>query len=123
MNDTISVFITFIFVNFTWVLFRAENFRQAKKVINAMFNIKNINFIQIGELLYDGMMNLPLILGLGIIIFTIVILLIIIFKSPNSIELTNNFKMDNKRIMATAMMLYISTICLSRVSVFIYFNF
>ena len=69
------------------------------------------------------MMNLPLILGLGIIIFTIVILLIIIFKSPNSIELTNNFKMDNKRIMATAMMLYISTICLSRVSVFIYFNF
>lgn len=123
VNDTISVFITFIFVNFTWVLFRAENFRQAKKVINAMFNIKNINFIQIGELLYDGMMNLPLILGLGIIIFTIVILLIIIFKSPNSIELTNNFKMDNKRIMATAMMLYISTICLSRVSVFIYFNF
>lgn len=88
-----------------------------------MFNINNINFIQIGELLYDGMMSLPLVLGLGVIIFIIAILLIIIFKAPNSIELTNNFKMDNKGIVATAMMLYLSTICLSRVSAFIYFNF
>jgi D-alanyl-lipoteichoic acid acyltransferase DltB (MBOAT superfamily) len=36
LNKKFSVFITFLFVNIAWVFFRAENGRQAKKVLQAM---------------------------------------------------------------------------------------
>lgn len=119
----ISVFITFIFINFTWILFRAENFNQAKKVFKAMLSFKALNIMQVGELFYDGMMSLPLLLGSLVILSTLIILLVIVFWAPNSLYFMNRFKMDNKRIIITASLLYISTICLSRVSAFIYFNF
>ena len=58
LNQYISVLLTFLFVNFTWVLFRAETFEQALKILKSMVFPDSFNFMEIGLLFYDGMMNL-----------------------------------------------------------------
>ena len=123
INKYLSIFITFMFVNFTWVLFRASDITQAKNIIFGMIYPKSFNLIGVGELFYDGIMSLPLLLCMPIIVVTIVTLLIIIFKSKNTIEISKDFNMSNKNIVFTSLLLFISTICLSRASAFIYFNF
>ncbi|WP_326833102.1 MBOAT family O-acyltransferase [Campylobacter portucalensis] len=42
MNKTLAWLITFIFVNFTWVFFRAESFSDALNIIKAMFGLNGI---------------------------------------------------------------------------------
>ena len=122
-NRYISTFLTFLFVNFTWVFFRSSNFTQAFTVLKSLFNFNNINVWQVGELFYDSLMSLPLILTTALILVTILVCLLIIFKAPSSFTLINDFKYSRRDIIFTSLLLYISTICLSRVSAFIYFNF
>ncbi|WP_121610088.1 MBOAT family O-acyltransferase [Mesobacillus foraminis] len=122
-NQYFSVLLTFLFVNITWVFFRAETFEQAFKLIKSMVFPVSFNFLEIGLLFYDGLINLPTTLCTILIVVTLVSLLIVVFKAPNSLEFAENFKTDRKTIYVTAVLFFISIICLSRVSAFIYFNF
>ncbi len=83
----------------------------------------SFNFMEIGLLFYDGVMNLPTALCTVAIVGTLFALLIVVFKAPNTLELAKHFKADNKTVYITAALLFLSIICLSRVSAFIYFNF
>ena len=43
INKVIAWFITFNFINITWIFFRAENIDSAKNVLKGMFNISNFS--------------------------------------------------------------------------------
>ncbi|WP_391557550.1 MBOAT family O-acyltransferase [Robertmurraya sp.] len=123
INQSISVLITFLFVSLTWVLFRAETVDNALRIYKSLITPSSLGLLEIGLLYYDGLMNLPTIFCTGIILFTLVILLIVVFKAPNTIEIAEKFNLNNQTVYLTAVLFFISVICLSRVSAFIYFNF
>lgn len=123
LNKYISTFITFIFINFTWVLFRSTSLTQAMAFFKAMVIPKYIDIFNIGYLSYDRVMYLNPMMTAPIIIITLIVLTIIIFKSDNSIKLKNKFKPNKKNTVYISILLFISIICLSRPTVFIYFNF
>lgn len=123
LNKYISTFITFIFINFTWVLFRSTSLTQAMAFLKAMVIPKYIDIFNIGYLSYDRVMYLNPMITAPIIIITLIVLTIIIFKSDNSIKLKNKFKPNKKNTVYISILLFISIICVSRPTVFIYFNF
>jgi len=123
LNNYVAILITFMFVNFTWVLFRAKEIEQASKILKAMVLPNSFDFMQIGLLYYDGIMSLPTILCTFLVVVTLLSLLIVVFKAPNALELAARFKVCNFTIWKTSVALFISVICLGRASVFIYFNF
>nr|WP_307206510.1 MBOAT family O-acyltransferase [Paenibacillus harenae] len=123
MNHYVAVLITFLFINFTWVIFRATSMEQAIRILKAMVIPKSFDVMQIGLLYYDGIMNLPTILCTLIILATLLTLLIIVFKATNALELAAIFKVNNLTVWKTSVALFVSIICLGRSSVFIYFNF
>lgn len=105
----IRVLGTFIFINTTWVLFRATSWESALKVLKGMYLPNNIDFSTV-------ISNLDII---GIII----ILLIVVFTKLNSNEKVQKFTFNNKSLVFITLIFTVAVIHLSRVSVFIYFNF
>lgn len=115
---------TFLIVNALWVLFRAENFEQALEVYRGMLSFGNIGFSQLATVVgTEGGVNLPTIVDYGYILAVIGTLLYIVFGQKNSKYCLEKFTTSKKTMIATAIMFVISLLCLSRESVFIYFNF
>lgn len=129
LNIVIAWFITFNFINITWVFFRALNFESAMKVLNGMFfgtlilpnsltsysdSIKEYGF-EIGHWskLYQG----ETYLGLWILCAFIIILFL-----PNSMQWKKKFK-PNALYMFLTIIFLLSIFMLHRKSEFIYFNF
>lgn len=122
-SNWINVLITFIFVNITWVFFRAEDFSQAKKILYSMFNFTsiaipkithlNIYFESIQKNTYD---NLLLFLPLAFII---------VFLFKNSNEIIARLKFNYVIAFCFVILFYFSFIYmnLNKVSEFLYFNF
>lgn len=109
LNEILAWFITFNFINITWVFFRARSWDDAIKILKGMFCgdfMFNINYLQV------------LILCLGTAIA---------LKFKNSIELTfyKNFNFNWRQIVATSAFLFISilVIRLNNASEFLYFRF
>jgi len=109
LNKILAWFITFNFINITWVFFRARSWDDAIKILKGMFYggfTFNINYLQV------------LILCLGTAIA---------LKFKNSIELTfyKNFNFNWRQIVATSAFLFISilVIRLNNASEFLYFRF
>jgi len=122
-------FITFNFINLTWVFFRATNFHHAIKVIKGMFmgdlilpasilatfgSLKNsdITFGQWTKLFDDN-------LYLG---FWLIATLIVTLFFKNSMQLRESFK-PNLYYMTLTILFSLSIFILHRKSEFIYFNF
>ena len=109
LNKILAWFITFNFINITWVFFRARSWDDAIKILKGMFCgdfTFNINYLQV------------LILCLGAVIA---------LKFKNSIELTfyKNFNFNWRQIITTSVFLFISilVIRLNNASEFLYFRF
>lgn len=122
----IRVFFTFMFVNITWVLFRAPNLRFAGIILEKMFFPRDFHFQlnSIGSLAIDGILNYPQTLStIYVLVFISVLFFIIFIYKKNSIDLYNEFKPDFNRALIIAFFFGISVIHLSRISPFIYFNF
>ena len=132
MNMILAWFITFNFVNITWVFFRAKSWEDAMKVIGSMFSLDNIvlpekyfKFIsQYNEIYFNygrvyeniaGKDNTTVFLIVGFII-------VLLFK--NSMEFRNIFF---KRPLIYSIIAILSTSyvisVLGRHSEFLYFNF
>ena len=112
MNKYLAWFITFNFINISWIFFRAKDWDSAMKVLNGMFSLDtSINF-NIIQLLYIA------------IFFIIVIFL----KNSNEIIKTN-FSKD--MVLFITLFLFIFSILqltnivirMDKVSEFLYFNF
>ena len=139
INAYFAWFITFLFINTTWVLFRAENWQTAIEIIKNMFYPKSIiiseQFASILNYLnpfrntyvFQGIKssNIIDIYTLAMIVFCFIVCLLI----QNSTERTlhNNFKYSYKNSLITALLLFFSILtgfCGTDVkSEFIYFNF
>ncbi|MFD1179244.1 MBOAT family O-acyltransferase [Paenibacillus puldeungensis] len=101
--------ITFLFVNFSWVFFRAKTMEDAMKVFHGMFNFQNIGLVLnldlIGKLLMIGAT------------FTIAVL------ARNSMEMKLHFKPNLKYAAYIAALFVFSILYFNQVSEFLYFTF
>jgi len=130
MNTFLAWFLTFNFINISWIFFRAETWQDAIKVLKAMFGFSGIEFsskyieklsflteygVDFGKWLHniDGNKSVTwIIIGFIILLF-----------AKNSIELKENFK-PNKYYFAFTFIIFVYTISkINKVSEFLYFNF
>ncbi|GAA0336754.1 peptidoglycan O-acetyltransferase [Bacillus carboniphilus] len=120
-------FITFQFVNATWVFFRAPSFGEAIRVLKAMVGLNGFklpeefrNYIPTFDFQYYAF---PLDESLTFIFGSLLIGMALVFLGKNSIELTKNMKPNLwNALFASALLLYCFT-QLQEVSEFLYFNF
>jgi D-alanyl-lipoteichoic acid acyltransferase DltB (MBOAT superfamily) len=108
MPRWLGIFLTFNFVNFTWVFFRARSFDDAVKVYTGMLGLNGYAFP-------DGMTGTAVLwvtLGMAVVLFT-----------PNSMEWKERFR-PNWLFTAAALILFgVSLFGFDRVSEFLYFQF
>ncbi len=131
MNSVLAWFITFNFINISWVFFRAKEWDDALKVLTGMFGLSGIMLpekwastltflsgynIKFGTVFQD-------IAGQDKTITFIVAAFIMILYFKNSMEHGDNFKPTYKYLIFTLVMLLISISMFSQVSEFLYFNF
>lgn len=119
----LRVALTFLLVNFLWVLFRAESFSQASMIYSAMFNIGNINLSQISALVLDNAFDFPTIVDIAYLFGLLAVLLVVVLRCKNSKEMLEDFYCNSKSLAFTVFLCCFSVLHLSRESIFIYFNF
>ncbi|BCR04549.1 peptidoglycan O-acetyltransferase [Desulfuromonas versatilis] len=100
--------LTFNFVNFAWVFFRAKSFDDALKVLEGMFGL---NGFALPEAFDDYSLSLAL------------VFLAVAVLGRNSLELAKNFAPTWRYAAVTAVLAVWSILSLSRVSEFLYFQF
>ncbi|TLT03565.1 MBOAT family O-acyltransferase [Aliarcobacter cibarius] len=127
----LSWFITFNFINITWVFFRAKDFDSAIKVLGSMFSLDNVvlpeifsnrlSFLENYKLIFGDVINT---IGRGndILNFIIISFILILFFK-NSMEKMIYFYPSRKTIFLTVFCLIYGLLSLNKVSEFLYFNF
>lgn len=111
LNKLLAWFITFNFINITWVFFRATTWEDAINVLEAMFALNNFTV--------GTFESLETILSLTAIV--IATTLVLFFK--NSIQLKENFKPNIRTLLFSVAIFTYAVLQLNRVSEFLYFNF
>ncbi len=125
MPKPLSIFITFMFINLTWIIFRAENLHQAKNVFMSLINFNNFVIPKTRHL--DFVFNNT---TYSSIILILTLSFIIVFMCPNSQEIISKIKINKKTnaIFCAIIFAIIFTLCLIKLNLntyseFIYFNF
>ena len=130
LNRYVAWFVTFNFVNLSWVFFRASDFDTASKIIKSMF---------FGEVVLDYHWKDSLSwLGLEAVrfgpwlqniyaenkvILYIVISLFVVTAFKNSNELIRRVEYSKRLAFITSLLFVIAVLNMNRVSEFLYFNF
>ncbi len=105
LPTVLAWFITFNFINITWVFFRAKEWGDAVKVLEGMF-FGSLGFhIESKTLLW------------------IALAFLVVLAFENSYELHKRFKLSYKNLLFTLVLLYLALEQLSSFSEFLYFNF
>ncbi|WP_138625961.1 MBOAT family O-acyltransferase [Aliarcobacter butzleri] len=117
MNKILAWFITFNFINITWIFFRAKDFESALKVLGSMFSFDNVVF-EIKKIFVNIGSND----SKEIIIWIIISFILVLFFS-NSMEKMRNFKTNKKIVFLTVFCFIIGVLSLDKISEFLYFNF
>lgn len=132
MNTLLAWFITFNFINITWIFFRAKNWSQANNILNGMIGnngivlpITSFNHwlsIKIPTLnLNDAWLNN---IYAEKYIFSIIgIVFILILTQKNSTQLHTTFKTNLFWLIFLSVILSIAILNMSGVHEFLYFNF
>jgi len=124
-------FITFNFLNITWVFFRAKNWDDATKVLDSMFSLNNVVLPKALEnklaFLKDyavdfGYFGINIGAKLDSIVWLIAAFIIVLLFRSSSEQL-ERFKLNYTTAIFTALMLLAGIISLNKVSEFLYFNF
>ena len=131
LNSFLAWFITFNFINISWVFFRAKEWDDAIKVLSSMFNLNNIvlptflesklNFLYQYNIHFGNF--LTNIGGKRETLLWILSTFIILLVFKNSIEKLQLFKPNYQTALFSATAFTISVIYLNKVSEFLYFNF
>ncbi len=129
LNTLLAWFITFNFINISWVFFRALDFQSAMKVLKGMFMGPLILPVQIFndfEFLKDmgvKMGNWTRLFQQDLILWPCLIAaFVVILLFPNSMQLKQKFK-PTFAYMALTVLFLLAIFLLHRKSEFIYFNF
>ncbi|MBP7736204.1 MAG: MBOAT family protein [Spirochaetes bacterium] len=131
MHWFLAWFLTFMYWNFTAIMWRATSVKAALKVLGGMIGLDGVilpaSFEKCGFLRSLGIQFGPWLGQLGdkqyYYIFLIIASGTIIFFTKNSIELSERLKPNLKWALYTALLFGISIIHLTQVSQFIYANF
>jgi len=131
MNTMLAWFITFNFINITWIFFRAKNWEQAKNIFLGMGGMQGVvlpekyvqyfgkfhtTLIEFGSV-YEHINGRPQTTAYIIMGFLMVLML------KNSMFLVDTFK-PTRLHLAFSIVLFLTAISMmSRVSEFLYFNF
>ncbi|AGR77397.1 membrane bound O-acyl transferase, MBOAT family [Aliarcobacter butzleri 7h1h] len=134
MNKILAWFITFNFINITWIFFRAKDFESAMKVLGSMFSFDNIvlpeklltKFQFLRELGIDsGKVFINIAAKADEIFIFTTLSFIIIFYFKNSMELGNKIKFNIWTLIFLVIFYNISFFMMEQsiISEFLYFNF
>ena len=124
--------ITFNFVNIAWVFFRAKEWDDAIKVLGSMFSLNNVVLYPMFESKLSFLKSYGVTFSMmfgniagsksTIVIIIIVFILILFFR--NSMERSEEFKLNYKFAIFITILIYYSFISMITVkSEFLYFNF
>ncbi len=116
LNKLLAWFITFNFINITWVFFRAENFTDALNILKSMFYLNNIDFPKFSELLVN-IDSKPKVLAI------VLIGLFVVIRFKNSNYYLDNFIPNKKYAAIFIFMFFMAVINLNKYQIFLYFNF
>ena len=130
LNNIISWFLTFNFINLSWVFFRAEKWEDAIKIIKGMMgltgvvlpiSLQNISFLQqnkivFGEVFANFNSDTEVILWIAIAFF-----ICLFFKNSNQVLIA--YKPSSKIVFFIVLIFVISLMHLDKNVDFIYFNF
>ncbi|WP_254848700.1 MBOAT family O-acyltransferase [Paenibacillus odorifer] len=105
----LSWLLTFIFVNITWVFFRAEHISQAFRLLKGMSGLNGVSLQSIGSLKWA--------------IILILILMTIILWNPLHLLNKRNFQYSWKTAFVMAFIIMFSLLFFNRITTFLYFNF
>lgn len=120
----IRVFVTFMIVNALWVLFRAEGAAQAVEIYKGMLAFHNINLFQLDAVVGPiASINFPATIDVVYIGALIVALMVVVFKCKNSETCLGGYTVGRKTLITASVLFAVAFLCISRESVFIYFNF
>jgi alginate O-acetyltransferase complex protein AlgI len=123
--------ITFLFINFTFVVFRSKNITEAVKVLKAMVGLGAPVFPQGHEAItLDAFTHTHIwktllinIQGRDGTLIELLIVLLFTFVTKNSIQLAGSFKPDWKRFVFLLAIAIYSLLNMGKVTEFLYFQF
>ena len=135
MHFILAWFITFNFINISWVFFRAKDFSDALNILHSMFNLNqffvsekfafvlkyltHINIYSFSNKTYHLMYNFN-------VLWALIGAFILMFMK-NSMELMNSFKTNKQYLFLTTfyfcIALYYMLYMQNRISEFLYFDF
>lgn len=104
--------LTFLFIHITWVFFRAKEWVDAKKILQALF--LNWNFPAVWN---------PSLVDVGSPLPTLCVALLLCWFAPNSIQLKDRFKPTIFSLCFALILFLTSILRIDSVSEFLYFNF
>nr|WP_321266210.1 MBOAT family O-acyltransferase [uncultured Sulfurimonas sp.] len=131
MNSILAWFITFNFINISWVFFRAKEFEDAIKVLSGMFGFSGVMLPEKWSdlLSFLSQYNIEFgtvfqsISGKDKTITFIILAFILVLYFKNSTQYRDNFKTTYKNFIFTLILFLTSVSMFSQVSEFLYFNF
>ncbi len=118
INKYLAIFITFFFINITWVFFRAPSIHRAFDILKSMIGLNGVNPLVINKLRFsfeNGSIKLSLFLFVGCILLS--------FFFKNSMEWFEKFKPDKVYFIVILILFIISILSINKVSEFLYFQF
>lgn len=137
LNKSLCWLLTFIFINLTWVIFRAESFQSAKGIIYSMIGLNGLSSMNV-----ELSLILTLVFGENstfadniAVLFPmemVVIFSLVAFAGPNSLEILNKRKTKAnsfsqlKYAAATSGLIFVTALSFfgnAKPSEFLYFNF
>jgi len=125
-------FITFNFVNITWIFFRANEWNDAIKVLGGMFSLENVVLnpvlqSKLSFLAEYGISFGPMfrsIDGSKSVVFALLLAFILVIAFSNSIQKLKEFEVNYKTLFVSSMSILLSLIVLlDSQSQFLYFDF
>ena len=124
-------FITFNFLNISWVFFRAKEWDDAIKVLSAMFSVENIMLPEklAGKLASLGQYGVTFgdwtknIMGFTETFVWIFVGFIMVLLFRNSTEKIKSFELNAKTAFIASIAFVAAVLSLNKVSEFLYFNF
>lgn len=122
LHSFVSILMTFLFINATWVVFRANTFNDALKVYKGMFGLNGFEFPEIyhGTIRYNGTIDLNTCLY-PLMIILLCFIIIANFKTAREFAL--NLKPNLAVSYIFPIVFCWLLLNLSKVSEFLYFNF
>jgi len=124
MPKIVAWFVTFNFINITWIFFRAKEWKDAVKVLGSMFNFDNIVLPKSISISLNEFN--PVFHNINGDKWTVIMLMtsfaiVLFFK--NSMQKIEDFKLNFYTLLLSSIAFVVSMLFLGRVSEFLYFNF